>query len=63
MIDSMMDRKQQFESTLLQLAKNMNVGIDELLFIAKQCREADNVKTHVDGFDDMMNDMRGGRDV
>jgi len=59
----MMNRKQQFEASLLRLAKNMNIDVDELLLEAKQCREIDGIKTHIDGFDDIVNDILGVKNV
>lgn len=54
MIKNSMEEISQFELTLANIASSMGISSNELLVLAKQCREQDLMKTTVDGFDDIV---------
>jgi len=54
-----MDEVSEFESTLASLSSLMGISVNDLLLLAKECREQDEVATPVDGFDDIVKSLVG----
>jgi len=54
-----MDEVSEFESTLASLSSLMGISVNDLLLLAKECREKDEVVTPVDGFDDIVKSLVG----
>jgi len=54
-----MDEVSEFESTLASLSSLMGISVNDLLLLAKECREQDEVVTPVDGFDDIVKSLVG----